>query len=774
MGVRLSLRLGAYYEPAAEQANPLPEKPGDRDLESLRRQQEQAFALSRKTATEALKLAYEYDYKGAMKKYDALAADPRFKNMQNVIYNQKEAVREASEAFSSAMAAISRDAWGGTRIRLGPKFYKIKDSKPGHLTLESDGKETVMAIKDISGSDLYRFAYPDQKKIGIEGYVNLFQFASMSRDAKSLGPKVARMLEKENVNILKGLLARLKPVLMVTTEPPGATIRIKSQIPDIQRRPIDPTPFFSLGMRDAELNTTYVLEFSKKGYDTIEHTVKVTKPGPTVVSLVLKKTSAPVKPGPQPGKLDDLQLEALRQQQRQIEKESVKIHNEAIGLAMKYEYAEAIKRLNAQAKDPRFKNRQNEIYNWRVGIGAAQQVYESAIQAIRNQQIGSQVTLDGKKYELVGPTETEVYLKTGGKGMKKPYREIKHADIFRLATAAQKKLGADGYTNLSQFVLMSGPGRKELMQPVMDMRTKAKVDVNAAEMARFKPLFKIHTEPVGATIRVRSYKPARGGINRWLDAEIVHATPLFSPVTIDAEMDRIYLFEVSKEGYLTVEHMDKSLRVGPQIAKVKLKESEGFTNLFADDPARGWEQCGPGEFQFRPGLATATGGMGLWWYKSKEFIDFVLRLEYVLQQNANSGVFVRFPDPGDNPRNAVQQGYEIAILKEHNRPPGREIGGNPTGSIFSFKDPWAFPQKPMQQWNSMEITCVGQSYFVRLNGKLVNYFVGNRKLSGHIGFQNNRTLISFRNVHIKELKGPEGYNTIVKLSKEMKAAKKKE
>ncbi len=113
MGVRLSLRLGAYYEPAAEQANPLPEKPGDRDLESLRRQQEQAFALSRKTATEALKLAYEYDYKGAMKKYDALAADPRFKNMQNVIYNQKEAVREASEAFSSAMAAISRDAVGG-------------------------------------------------------------------------------------------------------------------------------------------------------------------------------------------------------------------------------------------------------------------------------------------------------------------------------------------------------------------------------------------------------------------------------------------------------------------------------------------------------------------------------------------------------------------------------------------------------------------------------------------------------------------------------------
>jgi len=321
MGLRLVLRLGP--EAASPAANRQDHEFTDVQLTALNRQQEQAYAHSHKTDTEARKLASKYDYKGAMKLYDGLAADPRFKNMQNTIANQRQMVRDASEAFSSAMSAISRDAFGGTRIRFGDKIYKIKDSKPGQLTLENDGKETVLAIKDIAGSDLFRLAVLDQKQLGMEGHINLFRFASMARDTKSLIPKATAMLNKfGGGDINAHLITWLKPTLFVMTKPTGATIRIRSRNPNPYNKPVDSTPFFSFAIRDAKLNTTYVLEISKEGYETVEHTVKVTKPGPTAVSLVLK--ASPKKENPD--KLDDPKLEALRQELRQIEMESVKRH----------------------------------------------------------------------------------------------------------------------------------------------------------------------------------------------------------------------------------------------------------------------------------------------------------------------------------------------------------------------------------------------------------------------------------------------------------------
>ena len=263
MGIRVSLRLGAFYEPP--QAHPSREKDGDAGLQALRRQQEQAYALSRKTDAEAWKLASQHDYGGAKKLYEKLAADPRFKHMQNSIANQKQSVRDASEAYSFAMSGISTHFMGKTPITLGGKQYKIVGAKAGQLTLESGGKTTFMAIKDISGLDLFRLAYPGQKERGIEGYINLYRFAVMASDAKSLVPIVDKKLKDEDVDIHEAIIAILKPTLMVMTKPSRATIRVRSRNPNLDNRPVDSTPFFSVGMRDAKLNTTYVLEISKEG-----------------------------------------------------------------------------------------------------------------------------------------------------------------------------------------------------------------------------------------------------------------------------------------------------------------------------------------------------------------------------------------------------------------------------------------------------------------------------------------------------------------------------
>lgn len=184
-------------------------------------------------------------------------------------------------------------------------------------------------------------------------------------------------------------------------------------------------------------------------------------------------------------------------------------------------------------------------------------------------------------------------------------------------------------------------------------------------------------------------------------------------------------------------------------------DESGFTPLFDPAQLKDWVQCGPGSFEMKDGVATGVGGMGLWWYKARTYKNFVLRGEYLQESGgmSDSGVFVRFPDPGNNPIVAVQQGHEMEI---------GESGPvkNGTGSIYPFQSPTWVPVKPNGEWNAYEITCVGKTYDVRLNGHLVNRYIDDqqRPLEGHVGLQNypgtkapyTKTVLH-RNVRIKEL-----------------------
>ena len=82
---------------------------------------------------------------------------------------------------------------------------------------------------------------------------------------------------------------------------------------------------------------------------------------------------------------------------------------------------------------------------------------------------------------------------------------------------------------------------------------------------------------------------------------------------------------------------------------------------------------------------TASGGLGLLW-NDKEFSDFVIRLQYkVATKQDNSGVFVRFPDPGNDPWVAVNQGHEVQICDTEK--------GNQTGAIYNFKNSTSLPTR---------------------------------------------------------------------------------
>ena len=181
-----------------------------------------------------------------------------------------------------------------------------------------------------------------------------------------------------------------------------------------------------------------------------------------------------------------------------------------------------------------------------------------------------------------------------------------------------------------------------------------------------------------------------------------------------------------------------------------------FTYLFDGRSMDGWHMAGPGKFVLveHDKSMRSEGGMGLLWYAKKKYKDFVLKVDWkVSRRNDNSGVFIRFSNPDNDPWIAVNTGYEIQI-DDLAIPDGNPI--HKTGAIYNFAIPLnAQASKPVGQWNTFDIEAIGQTYSVILNDeKVIPEFTGNRLTEGYIGIQNHDagSYVSFKNIRIKEKK----------------------
>jgi Domain of Unknown Function (DUF1080) len=200
--------------------------------------------------------------------------------------------------------------------------------------------------------------------------------------------------------------------------------------------------------------------------------------------------------------------------------------------------------------------------------------------------------------------------------------------------------------------------------------------------------------------------------------------------------------------------MDEQQNIEMSIKNKSSAASNGnsnFTSIFDGKTLDGWKMAGNGRFMIvEPDAALQSeGGMGLLWYSENKYKNFIFRLEWkVSDEGDNSGVFVRFPDPDDNPNIAVREGYEIQI---------DDGAGDPihqTGAIYDFAAPSKIASKPPGQWNTMEIQVSSQSYTVIINGQKVTEFTGSRMTEGYVGLQahDDKSKVSFRNILIKEVK----------------------
>jgi len=183
--------------------------------------------------------------------------------------------------------------------------------------------------------------------------------------------------------------------------------------------------------------------------------------------------------------------------------------------------------------------------------------------------------------------------------------------------------------------------------------------------------------------------------------------------------------------------------------------------LYNGKDLTGWVMVGPGRFVIENGLMKTEGGMGLLYYSQEKIGGATLRVVFkTTSQYANSGVFIRLPELPKDPWYAVHNGYEVQI----------DAGGDEwhcTGALYSLAKVSGKNQKPMGEWNTMEIRLEGQKTIVFLNGEKINEFDGNQPVpprkawfepvrgprpdAGYIGLQNHdaRSTVYFREVSVK-------------------------
>ncbi|MGI5994036.1 MAG: ThuA domain-containing protein [Saccharomonospora viridis] len=221
------------------------------------------------------------------------------------------------------------------------------------------------------------------------------------------------------------------------------------------------------------------------------------------------------------------------------------------------------------------------------------------------------------------------------------------------------------------------------------------------------------------------------------------------------------------------------------------KQDDGYEAIFDGTPQslEGWQQAPGGNFELQPdGSLRSSGGLGMLWYSAEAYGDFSLKLQFrdiaPGEHRANSGVFVRFPDPrtpvDERPVSscgtkgaardsqawvAIYCGHEIQIYDGKSGEPQK------TGSVYNF-DSVYYGQAgvtPKHQWNEYEIRVEGQHYTILRNGRVINEFDNTpgkqssrdgdpstdlrQFVNGYIGLQNHGDddLVEFRNIRVRKL-----------------------
>jgi type 1 glutamine amidotransferase len=193
----------------------------------------------------------------------------------------------------------------------------------------------------------------------------------------------------------------------------------------------------------------------------------------------------------------------------------------------------------------------------------------------------------------------------------------------------------------------------------------------------------------------------------------------------------------------------------PQSTEAKLCEVEaadGFRALFNGKNLDGWKlrnADGKASWSAQNGMLvnTPSEGHGTDLVSAEKFRDYVIRYEYMVPKNSNSGMYLRGR-------------HEVQILEDSEKGKA-EMGGN--GCIYTVAVASEFVSRKPGEWQTAQATIKGDKVSVILNGVIIHDNVAVTKgTGGHLDdnvdqpgpvlLQGDHGAVAFRNIRIKPLK----------------------
>ncbi len=165
-----------------------------------------------------------------------------------------------------------------------------------------------------------------------------------------------------------------------------------------------------------------------------------------------------------------------------------------------------------------------------------------------------------------------------------------------------------------------------------------------------------------------------------------------------------------------------------------------WTTLFDGSSLDGWTVLGNANWELGDGAVSATSGNGFL-VSEESYGDFELRLEFWVDEPANSGIFIRCSDPQSvTDRNS----YEVNIYDTRADQTYR------TGGIVHLAAPSSVIMTG-GRWNSYRITARGSRLIVVLNDMQLVDTTDDQFASGPVALQYGAGTVRFRNVQIRSL-----------------------
>jgi len=200
---------------------------------------------------------------------------------------------------------------------------------------------------------------------------------------------------------------------------------------------------------------------------------------------------------------------------------------------------------------------------------------------------------------------------------------------------------------------------------------------------------------------------------------------------------------------------------GSKVRAAGVRDSEdGWRALFNGKDLEGWEGVNSSittDWKIVNGVLEGHGSGGGWIIDPGEYKNFRRKIEFRVEKEANSGVFLRAPRTSQ----PHVDGLEIQILDDSAKKYAEVDNAKRCGSLMLEVGPSKQAGKKPGEWQQMEIECNASRVSVVLNGEKsvdvdlaktepLEEHPGRKRTHGHIGLQDHGERVDFRKVLIKE------------------------